>query len=44
MPWWTLGALHDEDLKSVYAYLRSLPPIRNRVPEPVIAPAPAGGE
>ncbi len=40
MPWWTLAALNDEDLTSVYAYLRSLPPIKNRVPEPVIAPTP----
>jgi mono/diheme cytochrome c family protein len=37
MPWWTLGALNDEDLTSVFAYLRSLPPIKNRVPAPVIA-------
>jgi mono/diheme cytochrome c family protein len=37
MPWWTLAALSDHDLKSVFAYLRSLKPIRNRVPQPVIA-------
>jgi mono/diheme cytochrome c family protein len=35
MPWQSLGALNDEDLKSVYAYLRSLAPIKNRVPEPI---------
>jgi len=35
MPWRNVGALSDEDLKSLFAYLRSIPPIRNRVPEPV---------
>lgn len=40
MPWQSVGALNDEDLSSVYAYLRSLPPINNRVPAAVIAPAP----
>lgn len=43
MPWWTLAALNDRDLSSVYAYLRSLPPIKNRVPEPVIVEPPAAG-
>jgi hypothetical protein len=28
----------DDDLKAVFAYLKSLPPLRNKVPEPV-APA-----
>jgi hypothetical protein len=37
MSWQTLAALDDADLKAVYAYLRSIPPIRNRVPEAVIA-------
>lgn len=37
MPWDVYGKLPDEDLKSIYAYLRSLPPVKNRVPEPVIA-------
>jgi mono/diheme cytochrome c family protein len=40
MPWQNLNQLSDEDLKSVYAYLRSIKPIRNEVPEPVIAPPP----
>ena len=30
----------DDELKSIFAYLRSLPPIKNAVPEP-IPPAPA---
>jgi hypothetical protein len=29
----------DADLEAVFAYLRSLPPIRNRVPEPLPPPA-----
>lgn len=37
MPWEVYGRLPDEDLKSIYAYLRSIPPVKNRVPEPVIA-------
>jgi hypothetical protein len=35
MPYWTLGALDDEDLRSVFAYLQSLPPVKNRVPAPI---------
>jgi mono/diheme cytochrome c family protein len=35
MPYWMLGALGDEDLRSVFAYLQSLPPVRNRVPAPI---------
>jgi hypothetical protein len=37
MPWQVYGRLSDEDLKSIYAYLRSIPPVENRVPAPVIA-------
>ncbi len=32
--------MNDDDLKAVFAYLQSLPPVSNRVPEP-IAPAAA---
>jgi mono/diheme cytochrome c family protein len=35
MPWQTIGMMTDQDLKSVYAYLMSLPPIKNEVPQPV---------
>ena len=35
MPFQILAALEDEDLKSVFAYLQSLPPVKNRVPAPV---------
>src|SRR5688572_10334683 len=40
MPWSVYRNLTDEDLKSVFAYLRTIKPIRNQVPEPV--PPPAG--
>lgn len=33
MPWTVYRNLNDEDLKSVYAYLRTIPAIHNRVPE-----------
>ena len=31
-------ALEDEDIKSVFAYLQSLTPVKNRVPAPVDPP------
>src|SRR5688572_23626404 len=43
MPWFNYAKATDEDLKSIYAYLRSLPPIRNEVPDAVIAPPPPQG-
>jgi mono/diheme cytochrome c family protein len=38
MPYQILAALDDEDIKSVFAYLQSLPPVKNRVPSPVDPP------
>lgn len=38
MPYPNLAGLTDEDLRSVFAYLRSLPPVRNRVPTPIDPP------
>ena len=35
MPWQDIATLNDEDLKSIFAYLRSIPPVSNRVPDPV---------
>ena len=32
MPWFSLNSLSDDDLKAVYAYLRSIPAIKNLVP------------
>lgn len=37
MPWQALNSLTDEDLKAVYAYLRTVKPVRNEVPDAVIA-------
>lgn len=44
MPWQSFRNLSDADLRAMYAYLRSIPPIHNRIPEPApppAAPAPA---
>jgi mono/diheme cytochrome c family protein len=40
MPWADLKALTDDDMKAVFAYLRSLPPVKNQVPLPVLPSAP----
>jgi len=39
MPWFNYGQMTDNDLKSVYAFLRTIRPVHNRVPEP-LAPMP----
>jgi mono/diheme cytochrome c family protein len=39
MPWFNYGKATEDDLKAIFAYLRSIPPIRNKVPEPIL---PAG--
>ena len=35
MPWQVFRNLTDEDLKAIYSYLRTVPPVHNRVPDPV---------
>jgi len=35
MPWFNLVNASDEDLKAIFAYLKSLPPIKNPVPAPI---------
>lgn len=35
MPFPALGTLTDSDLRAMYAYLRSIPSIENRVPAPL---------
>ena len=37
MPWQNFGQMTDEDLRSVFAYLRQIPPVKNKVPDPIIA-------
>jgi mono/diheme cytochrome c family protein len=41
MPWQNYAQMTDSDLKAVFAYLRSIPPISNKVPDPVMAPPPS---
>jgi hypothetical protein len=40
MPWPAYGQMNDQDLAAVYAYLRSIPAIKNRVPDPFILEPP----
>jgi mono/diheme cytochrome c family protein len=39
MPWQNFAQMSDDDLKAMFAYLKSLPPVKNQVPEPVPPPA-----
>jgi hypothetical protein len=34
MPWRALAALTPDDAKALVAYLRTLPPVKNKVPGP----------
>jgi mono/diheme cytochrome c family protein len=38
MPYQYVATLTDEDLRAVFAYLQSIPPVRNRVPAPLDPP------
>jgi cytochrome c553 len=38
MPFKYVSSLTDDDLKSVFAYLRSIPPVKNKVPAPIDPP------
>ena len=40
MPWRMYGQLSDDDLKSIFVYLKSIPAIANQVPAAVIAAPP----
>ncbi len=35
MPWPLIGQMTDDDLKAVFAYLRQIPPVKNKVPDPI---------
>lgn len=35
MPWQNYSQANDEDLQAIFAYLKSLPPIKNAVPVPI---------
>jgi hypothetical protein len=40
MPWQGVAQFTDDDLKAVFAYLKSLEPIKNAVPAPDLVPPP----
>ena len=42
MPWPALAHLTDDDLQAIYAFLRTIPAVHNRVPDPA-PPASAPG-
>lgn len=44
MPWQAIGQCTDEELKAILAYLKSIKPIANRVPDPVPPPGAPGSE
>ncbi|HWK11547.1 MAG TPA: hypothetical protein VNR64_15925 [Vicinamibacterales bacterium] len=35
MPWQQYSQMTDDDLKAIFAYLRSIPPVVNHVPDPI---------
>ncbi|MBI2214301.1 MAG: c-type cytochrome [Acidobacteria bacterium] len=35
MPYFMIGAAHDDEIKAIFAYLKSLPPVKNKVPQPI---------
>jgi len=41
MPWPAISNMTDDELKAVFAYLRAIPAVKNRVPDPVIAEPPS---
>jgi mono/diheme cytochrome c family protein len=40
MPWFNYGQMTDDDLKAVFAYLRTIKPLANHVPAPIEPAAP----
>lgn len=38
MPWMNVAGASDDDLKAIFAYLKSVPAVRNRIPEPSVPP------
>ncbi|HEX4823045.1 MAG TPA: hypothetical protein VFV19_01910 [Candidatus Polarisedimenticolaceae bacterium] len=38
MPWPMYGKATDDDLEAIFAYLQSIPPVKNKVPQPVDPP------
>ena len=44
MPWQSYSRMTDDDLKAMYAYLRTIPPVVNSVPESVPAEPPVSAK
>jgi cytochrome c553 len=40
MPWPAFRNYSDDDLKAIFAYLKTIPPVANHVPDPIIADPP----
>jgi mono/diheme cytochrome c family protein len=40
MPWQDFRLMNDDDLKSIFAFLKTIPAVKNKVPDPVIATPP----
>jgi hypothetical protein len=38
MPWDNFRKLSDDDLRAIFAYLRTIPPVKNEVPETTVPP------
>jgi hypothetical protein len=38
MPWYNYGGMTDDDLKAMWAYLHSIKPVKNAVPDPKVPP------
>ena len=38
MPWFMYKDLNDDDLKAMWAYLMTVPPVKNEVPDPIPPP------
>ncbi len=38
MPWSAYGQMEDDDLRAIFAYLKSLPAVKNAVPAPKVPP------
>jgi mono/diheme cytochrome c family protein len=41
MPWQSYAQMKEEDLKAVHAYLKTVPAVKNKTPESIVAPAPS---
>ena len=38
MPWFSLAMVSEDDLRAIFAYLQSIPPVSNQVPYPIDPP------